>query len=149
MWRNPIILALLAAFSYRFLALPLPDLIEITLRHLADIVMPLALLLCGAAIRLREWPKPTLLAACFSKVVLAPVLGLTACAVMQTDTTTALVVFCICASPCASAGFVMAQRSGSNSAMAAQAIALSTIFCLPVFILAIIIMTCSSRQRQS
>ena len=127
---NPLILALLAAFSYK--ALPLPPLtgvIHTTGDLLAAVALPLALICAGASIDLKSMLHPSGLSmqASIGRIIIAPILAIAIGLAFGLTGVHMGVLFLMVASPTAAASYVMAKAMGGNDVLAANILAFTTV----------------------
>lgn len=137
MLTNPLILSLIAAFSYKFLnsALslpPIPDMITKTGELLAAISLPLALICAGATIDVRSMLSFSGLSmqASIGRIVIAPLLAVAIGLAFGLTGVHMGVLFLMVASPTAAASYVMAKAMGGNEVLAANILAFTTVVSL-------------------
>lgn len=133
---NPIILSIVAGVAVSYFALPTPAFISNSLGYFAQLTLPLALLCTGASLRFRslgrEWRL--VLLACIGKCAIYPLVLLSMAVAFGVSGLSLGVVFLMAMSPTAAASYVMVRKIGGNHQLAAQIIAVSTIFSLPLTI---------------
>jgi predicted permease len=103
--------------------------------------LPCALLALGAGLtpdKLRTSFRPAL-AATALKLVAMPVLGYAGARVLGFSGDTLLISLLYLASPCAVTSYVMADQMGADKELAGSAIVLSTLLCLPVMALILVL----------
>ena len=132
--KNPLIIGcLLGALAWKS-GVPLPQGILNAVTALGNAALPCALLALGAGLtpaRLRAQFRPALIGTAL-KLLLMPAFGyLFACAAGFNRELT-LVALLFLASPCAVTSYVMADQMGADKELAGSAIVLSTLLCLPV-----------------
>ncbi|WP_227429650.1 AEC family transporter [Psychrobacter sp. I-STPA6b] len=129
--RNPLIIALVAAFIYK--ALPLPAMTGVlhkTMDLLASTALPVALICAGASIHVKSMIQPSGLCmqASIGRIVVAPLLAVGAGLVFALSPVHFGVLFLMVASPVAAASYVMAKALGGNEVLAANILAFTTVF---------------------
>lgn len=127
---NPLILALLAAFIYKALALPLiPTVIHTTGDLLAAVALPLALICAGASINLKSMLSLSGLSmqASFGRIIIAPILAIVVGLAFGLTGVHMGVLFLMVASPTAAASYVMVKAMGGNDILAANILAFTTV----------------------
>tara|TARA_R100000935_G_scaffold15932_1_gene31806 strand:+ start:2076 stop:3134 length:1059 start_codon:yes stop_codon:yes gene_type:complete len=127
---NPLIIALVAAFTYK--ALPLPPLagvIHTTGGLLAAVALPLALICAGASIDLKSMLHPSGLSmqASIGRIVIAPLVAIAVGFAFGLTGVHMGVLFLMVASPTAAASYVMAKAMGGNDILAANILAFTTV----------------------
>lgn len=131
--RNPIILASLAGAVWHEAGWRLPTAVELTLRSLAQMTLPLALLCIGAAlltVPLRGNRRIATVAA-VHKVALSPLIGYGIGRAFQVDPPTLLAALLCLACPTAAVSYTMARQFDGDEAMAATAVVLSAVLSAP------------------
>ena len=127
---NPLILALLAAFTYKALPLPpVPSVIHHTGDLLAAVALPLALLCAGASINLKAMLSLSGLSmqASIGRIVIAPLLAIAIGLAFGLTGVHMGVLFLMVASPTAAASYVMVKAMGGNDILAANILAFTTV----------------------
>lgn len=134
--RNPLIIG--CGLGYLLLAsgaaLP-PGLLKVP-EELGRAALPCALIALGAGLtpdRLRATVSPAI-AATALKLLAMPVLGYLLAQAFGVVGDDRLIALLYLASPCAVTSYVMADQMGADKTLAGSAIALSTLFCLPVMV---------------
>ncbi|HAM61714.1 MULTISPECIES: AEC family transporter [Psychrobacter] len=130
---NPLILALLAAFTYKALPLPpVPSVIHHTGDLLAAVALPLALLCAGASINLKAMLSLSGLSmqASIGRIVIAPLLAIAIGLAFGLTGVHMGVLFLMVASPTAAASYVMVKAMGGNDILAANILAFTTVVSL-------------------
>jgi hypothetical protein len=103
--------------------------------------LPCALLALGAGLtpeKLRGSLRPAL-AATALKLVAMPVCGYVGARLLGFDESALLIALLYLASPCAVTSYVMADQMGADKELAGSAIVLSTVLCLPVMALILLL----------
>lgn len=130
LFTNPLILALLAAFTYKALMLPpLTGVIHKTGDLLAAVALPLALICAGASIDLKSMLHPSGLSmqASIGRIVIAPIVAIAIGLAFGLSGVHMGVLFLMVASPAAAASYVMAKAMGGNDILAANILAFTTV----------------------
>ncbi|WP_231757463.1 AEC family transporter [Microbulbifer elongatus] len=128
--KNPLIVAIVAALVAKAVGLKLPQMVVQTGEYLASVTLPLALLCIGATLDLSMLRRSSFAAFAASafKLLIAPLVLLGAGLLFRLDAQAMAVLFLLAATPTASASFIMARALGGNSQLAANIIAISTLF---------------------
>ncbi|MBM6550494.1 AEC family transporter [Marinomonas ostreistagni] len=130
--KNPLILAIVAAFLANQLNVQLPEIVTQAGNYFARMTLPLALLCAGASLRfqaLKQDLMPSLYAT-IGKLALVPV-ALTLGGYLVGFRGIELgVLFLLSSSPSASAGYIMARAMNGNAVLAANIIVLTTLLSL-------------------
>lgn len=127
---NPLIVALLLAFLYQGLGLPLPPAPIIkTGELLASIALPLALICAGATLDIQSMLGLTgvSMQASIGRVVIAPLFAVLVGAAFDLSAVQFGVLFIMVSSPAAAASYVMAKAMGGNDVLAANILAFTTL----------------------
>ena len=137
--KNPLIIGVVAGIVYNVLPINTPDFLQKSIKDLASITTPLALLVLGGTLKFSSISKnlkfivPSvflkLIAVPIATVILGILLGFTGIELF-----TLLVLF---GSPCAAASYAMAQSMGGDFELAGQLVAITTvisIFTMFIFI---------------
>lgn len=127
---NPLILAIVLALVAKGVGLVLPQMIVQTGDYLASVTLPLALLCIGASLDLSMLRRSSFgaFAASAFKLLVVPFVLVAVGWAFGLDTQSMAILFLLAAAPTASASFIMARALGGNSQLAANIIALSTLF---------------------
>lgn len=129
--KNPLIVALVLAFVYKGIDLPmLPTFINKTGELLANTALPLALICAGASINAKTMFALTgvSMQASIGRIVVAPLLAILTGLLFGLEPMSFGVLFMMVASPAAAASYVMAKAMGSNAILAANILAFTTVF---------------------
>jgi len=126
---NPLILSCVAAAAWARWAPPLPVWSGRTLEALGNMALPLALLGIGATLHLEKirGRLRAIAAASLLKIALGPLLGWALGRLLGLDGPEMLAVLIYLATPTATVSFVMADQLGGDRALAAGAVAASTV----------------------
>lgn len=128
--KNPLILAVVVAIPVSLYQLPVPDLAIKVGDYFASMTLPLALLCIGAALdlkALRETSGLALVATAY-KLLLLPVPMVFGAWLLGYEGMTLGVLFLVFSCPTAAASYVMARTMGGNAVLAANIVALTTLF---------------------
>lgn len=131
MAKNPLIIALISAFVYKALALPLPPKpIMRTGELLANIALPLALICAGATMDMKSMLglSGVSMQASIGRIVIAPIVTVCVGVLFGLPPIAMGVLFIMASSPAAAAGYVMAKAMGGNEVLAANILAFTTVF---------------------
>ncbi len=130
--KNPLIIAILLGIFCYALSVPIPKMVTDAGRYLGNMTLPLALLCTGGSLdlkALREDNAPAWYATGF-KLVLAPLLTTSGALLFGFRGMELGLVFLMSSAPTAAASYIMARAMGGNATLAANIIALTTIFSL-------------------
>ncbi|PNH91055.1 transporter [Vibrio diazotrophicus] len=130
--KNPLIIAILfGLFCYGF-SIPIPKMVTDAGRYLGNMTLPLALLCTGGSLdlkALKEDNAPAWYATGF-KLILAPLLTTLGALMFGFRGMELGLIFLMSSAPTAAASYVMARAMGGNATLAANIIALTTVFSL-------------------
>jgi hypothetical protein len=126
---NPLILAAVAGFLVGWLFAPIPAFADRTLELLAAPAAPLALLCIGAAVAdaLGNLRIGDSLAASLFKIAITPVVAYLLAWAVGLDESALRILMVFAACPSAAASFVFAREMGGDTALASNAVVLSTL----------------------
>ncbi len=130
--KNPLIIAILFGLFCYGLSVPIPKMVTDAGRYLANMTLPLALLCTGGSLdlkALKEDNAPAWYATGF-KLVLAPLLTTLGALAFGFRGMELGLIFLMSSAPTAAASYVMARAMGGNATLAANIIALTTVFSL-------------------
>ncbi len=130
--KNPLIIAILSGLLFYVLSIPIPKMITDTGRYLANMTLPLALLCTGGSLdlkALKEDNAPAWYSTGY-KLIIAPLFITTGAFIFGFKGMELGIVFLMSSAPTAAASYVMARAMGGNATLAANIIALTTIFSL-------------------
>ncbi len=130
--KNPLIIAILSGLLFYVLSIPIPKMITDTGRYLANMTLPLALLCTGGSLdlkALKEDNAPAWYSTGY-KLIIAPLFITTGAFIFGFKGMELGIVFLMSSAPTAAASYVMARAMGRNATLAANIIALTTIFSL-------------------
>lgn len=129
--KNPLIIALVSAFAYKALHLPLPpQFIVKTGGLLGAVALPLALMCAGATLDVKSMLAPSGLSmqASIGRIIVAPVIAVLAGLAFVLPPMQMGVLFLMVGSPTATASYVMAKAMGGNDVLAANILGFTTVF---------------------
>ena len=127
---NPLIIALVSAFAYKAINLPLPPQpITKTGELLSNIALPLALICAGATLDVKSMLglSGVSMQASIGRIIVAPLLAVLVGVVFALPPVQFGVLFVMVASPAAAASYVMAKAMGGNDVLAANILAFTTV----------------------
>ncbi len=127
--KNPLIISACIAIPISLFDIKLFSPITITLVYLSKIALPLALIGIGASINLKELltASPLSFVASINKIILFPIVSVSLGFLLGLKGQDIIILFILMGSPTAVASFVMAEAMGSNSKMAGNIIAITTL----------------------
>lgn len=129
-FQNPLIIALVSAFMYKGVGLPLPPTpIAKTGELLSNIALPLALICAGATLDIKSMLglSGVSMQASIGRIIVAPLLAVGVGVAFALPPVQFGVLFVMAASPAAAASYVMAKAMGSNDVLAANILAFTTV----------------------
>lgn len=129
--KNPLIIALVSAFVYKALGLPLPPApIAKTGELMANIALPLALICAGATLDVKSMLglSGVSMQASIGRIVIAPLLAVGVGVAFALEPLQFGVLFLMVSSPAAAASYVMAKAMGGNDVLAANILGFTTVF---------------------
>lgn len=127
---NPLIIALVSAFVYQGVGLPMPPApITKTGELLSSIALPLALICAGATLDVRSMLglSGVSMQASIGRIVVAPLVAVGIGVAFGLTPVQFGVLFIMVASPVAAASYVMAKAMGGNDVLAANIVAFTTV----------------------
>ncbi len=126
---HPVIISATCGILFSLSGIPLPVIVDRTLRILSGMALPLALLLIGASISVKLMRErfDKMLQASFYKLIVLPGLGLVLFKLFSIPVADFLPAFVLLASPTATLAYVMARQMKGDSDFAVAAISGSTI----------------------
>ncbi len=129
--QNPLIIALVAAFVYKFSGLPMPPQVIVkTGELLAAVALPLALICAGATLDLKAMfsTSGVSMQASIARIVVAPLTAIVIGWLFALSPIQMGVLFLMVASPVAAASYVMARSMDANDVLAANILGFTTVF---------------------
>lgn len=130
--KNPLIISILLGFLCYFARIPIPKMVTEASQYLANMTLPLALLCTGGALNLnalRDEQPSAWLATCY-KLLLSPLLLTGGAWLVGFRGLELGLLFLMSSAPTAAASYVMTRAMGGNATLAANIIALTTVFSL-------------------
>lgn len=131
--KNPLVIALVAAFAYKVVGLPaLPSFITKTGELLGAVALPLALICAGATLNLKSMLSLSgvSMQASIGRIIIAPVMAVLFGLGFGLQGVEMGVLFLMIASPAAAASYVMAKAMGGNDVLAANILGFTTVFAM-------------------
>ena len=135
--RSPVIVATFAGLAVLYAAVPIPAVIMRSMSILANIALPMALILIGASISpgtIRQSLKLSILASAL-KLLLLPGIALAFCKIFHIPSQEALPAIMLLATPTAVSTYVMAREMGGDTDLASGSVTLSTLLSPLAFVL--------------
>lgn len=128
--KNPLIIASVISISFLLLKIHLPSVLAKTVKDMANVVTPLCLLTLGASLRLGDirTNKKYIFWATFGRLVAVPSIFIPLAVQMgfrNVELTALMVLF---ATPTAVSGYTLASQMNSDSKLAGQLVASTTVF---------------------
>ena len=127
---NPLMIALVAAFTYKALSLPpVTGVFRITGDLLAAVALPLALICAGASLDLKSMLSPSGISmqASIGRIIIAPLIAIAVGLGFGLTGMHMGVLFLMAAAPTAAASYVMAKAMGGNDILAANILGFTTV----------------------
>jgi len=127
--KTPVIIATFAALILAFLKVTIPAVVMKSIAIVANIALPMALVIIGCSISLEMLKKtlrPAALAAAL-KVVVLPALAVLFCRIFAIDLKEPLPAIILLATPTAITAYVMARELGGDTDLASGAVTLTTL----------------------
>lgn len=138
---NPLLLSCVAGLMVLALGWQLPTPIRRTCETIGDMTTPLALMGIGSALTFRHlrdrWQDAGLVA--LLKLAASPLIGLLAAAQLGLSPAELRMALIFLATPTATASYVMAQQLGSDDALAADIVVLTTALSLPALAVVLVL----------
>lgn len=140
---NPLIIGCIVGLLFSALQWQLPSILVKTLRYLADMALPLALLCIGGSMTWRSVIKvpSVVLTATLWRLLLLPLMSIVLAVAFGFRGQDLGILFFMMAAPTASVAFVMAHQMTTNAGATAQIIAVSTFFAPVTIAIGITILT--------
>lgn len=136
---NPIIDGGIAAFIVMIFGITLPSPVENAVGALSDATAPIAMVLLGAALNLKEFSsdRRRIVICTLGKLVVFPALGIAGAVLLGIRDVQLIAVTLMVAAPVALASYAMASSMGGNGKLAGEIVVITTIascFTIPVFL---------------
>lgn len=127
--QNPVILSSMAGIIASGLQLPVPEVVDRTLKMLGQLAPPAALLLIGASLSFKSLKSQIIFiaAAVTSKLVLLPAAGLLFFTLLGIPSTEYLPALILLSTPTATVAYVMARQMNADLDIAVALISISTL----------------------
>ena len=140
--KSPLVIAICLALPFSIWSIPIPKIVTTTSALLGQVTLPLALICIGASLVVNEFStrlKPLILIV-LGKAFIYPAItvGLAWGLGVSGDALTVIVIMSM--APTATASFPAAQQLGGDTALAADAVAITTLLSLPLYMLVIALM---------
>ncbi len=137
--KSPLVIAIALAIPFSIWSIPLPEVLTKTTALLGQVTLPLALICIGASLVINEFStrwKPILLIV-IGKMLLFPIATTAIAWFLGVEGDALAVVVIMSMAPTATASFSAAQQLGGDTALAADAVAITTVLSLPIYMLVI------------
>ena len=128
--RNPLIISIFIAIPISYLHIEIPAVLLKSGRYFADMTLPLALLCTGASLDFGQLKHDMSSAqfASWARLVIAPIIMTVTGYYLGFKQLELGIIFLMTAAPTAAASYAMAHAMGANAKLAANIIALTTLF---------------------
>jgi hypothetical protein len=133
---NPVVVSALAGIFFSLAKIPIPEVIDRSLKILSGMALPLALLVIGASISfgvIRSYHRPTLCTG-FLKLLVLPGVGLLMYLWFELPSSQFLPGLILLASPTATITYVMASEMHGSVGLATAAVSMNTLLSALTFI---------------
>lgn len=126
--KNPLILGAATGLLFFFMGVKLPSVVERTITRFADLTTPLALFVLGGTLHFSairnnlKYVVPSM----FVKLIILPAIITVVATMMGFTGAERFILFCVFATPVATASYSMAQNMGGDGELAGQFVVLST-----------------------
>ncbi|GGA76571.1 malate transporter [Neiella marina] len=129
---NPLFLAIAAGLALALMRFSLPDWLMTSGRYLANMTLPLALLCVGGSLSLERLKgnRSLIVQASLVKLVLLPAFSVLCGAMLGFRDVSLGILYLMMATPSATASFVMAKQMAGDADLAADIIAVTTVFAI-------------------
>lgn len=130
MLTNPLFIAIALGLCLALLAIRLPEWLTTSGRYLANMTLPLALLCIGGSLSLDRLKgnRSLIFQSSAAKLIVLPALSVLLGALLGFRDLSLGILYLMMATPSATASFVMAKQMGGDADLAADIIAVTTIF---------------------
>lgn len=135
--RSPVIVATFLGLVFLYTAIPIPAVLMKSMVILANIALPLALIVIGASMTMgtiRQALKFSTLASAF-KLLLLPGIAFVFCTIVHLPPNDALPALILLATPTAISTYIMAREMGGDTHIASGTVTLSTLLSPLAFVL--------------
>lgn len=128
--KNPLIIGSVLGIAAAGFKIPIPGVLQKTLKDLAVIGAPFALLILGAEFEIRALKKNIkyMAAAVFGKLIVVPAVMVGAAVLVGFRSYELVALLATFASPVAVNSYIMAQQAGADGELAGQLVIISTLF---------------------
>lgn len=135
--KNPVIIATFLGIIFLYAGIPIPKVLLKGMGILANIALPMALILIGASITVKTVKKSLQFSSCavIFKLILLPFFGVLYCMALNIQLKDMLPAFILLSTPTATTSYIMAHEIGGDPELASNIITLSTIISPLTFIL--------------
>jgi hypothetical protein len=132
---NPVIVAAVAGILFALAHIPIPLVMDRSLKILSGLALPMALLIIGGSLSLELMKArlTTVLGTCSLKLLLLPALGIALFHLAGQSHSDYIPALILLASPTATIAYVMAREMGADSDFAVAAISASTLLSAVTF----------------
>ena len=134
--KNPMILGAILGFSMLLLGIPLPKVILKPVSQLAAATTPMALIILGASFKAGSYHEhlPQLVGCVLGRLIIVPTIMLGLAIFVGFRGVELVTLMAIFATPCAVAGYAMAQQMGSDADLAGNCVVYTTgLSCFTIF----------------
>lgn len=127
--KNPLILAVFAALPFSYFNIPVTGVLEKTIRYLAELALPLALIGIGGSLNIKNIKEASALAFSSSiyKLIVVPLLFTYGAFLYGFRGSDLGILFILFSCPTAIASFIMAEAMGCNSKLAGNIVLITTL----------------------
>lgn len=127
--KNPIIIGILSGFLFSYLEIPIPDIVNKTLKNFSSIATPLALIAIGAGFEgtkaLKKF-KPTI-ASSFIKLILQTIIFLPIAIIMGFRDEKLIAILIMLSSPSTVSCYIMAKNMDNDDVLASSIVVVTTL----------------------
>ncbi len=125
---NPVIVSAIAGICFSSAGITIPPVVDRSLKILSGLALPMALLIIGGSISLKQIKKrlPAVMGSSMLKLILLPALGMVLFRLFGQQSKDMLPAMILLASPTATISYVMAKEMGADADFAVAAISAST-----------------------
>lgn len=144
--KNPLIIGCVVGYAFRFLNIPLPSFMLKTVGQIADIAIPLALIILGGQFKFKGFVKnikPVSITVAI-KLIIVPLIMLTIAILMGFRGVELGVLLAIFTSPCAVSSSIMAYNMDCDGDLAGQIVVFGTLISVITIFLFIFILRLNS-----
>jgi len=140
--KNPLIIGVVVGMVYNLLQISTPAFLEKSVKDLASITTPLALLVLGGTLKFSSISKNLkfIVPSMFLKLIGVPVVTVALGVLLGFTGIELFTILVLFGSPCAAASYAMAQSMGGDFELAGQLIAISTVISICTMFLFIFVL---------